>query len=62
MDRISGAKYALKVIDKTKSGLDAPADHEVRILKSVSHPNIIHLFDDFDFKDELFLIMEHVSV
>jgi len=62
IDRYSGAQYALKVIDKTKSGLDAPADHEVRILKSVTHPNIIHLFEDYDFENELFVIMEHVSV
>lgn len=37
-------------------------ENEVSILRKVDHPNIILLVDEFDTKDELFLVMELVRV
>jgi len=62
-DRISGQKFALKVIDKTKdTGRDAPPEHEVRILNMIQHPNIILLMEQYDFSTELYVVMELVDV
>ncbi|XP_063415280.1 serine/threonine-protein kinase DCLK2-like isoform X1 [Mytilus trossulus] len=54
-------QYALKVIDKEKcKGKEQMIENEVSILRKVDHPNIILLVDEFDTKDELYLVMEYV--
>ncbi|XP_065187234.1 SNF-related serine/threonine-protein kinase-like [Sycon ciliatum] len=56
----TGAKVAVKVIDKTK--LDARArEHlfrEVSCMKRVEHPNIIRLYQVFDTPTKLYLVLE----
>lgn len=37
-------------------------ENEVSILRKVDHPNIILLKDEYDTKDELYLVMELVRV
>lgn len=60
-DKKSNKRYALKVIDKTKcKGKEQMIENEVSILRKVDHPNIILLKDEFDTKDELYLVMELV--
>ena len=63
MDLDSSQKFAMKVIDKSKChGRDAPPEHEVKILSSIHHPNIILLFEQYDFANELYVVMELVPV
>ncbi|CAG7825533.1 unnamed protein product [Allacma fusca] len=60
-DLLSSQKFAMKVIDKSKChGRDAPPEHEVKILASIHHPNIILLFEQYDFANELYVVMELV--
>lgn len=37
-------------------------ENEVAILRRVDHPNIILLVEEFDTKDNLYLVMEYVRV
>ncbi|XP_060526690.1 serine/threonine-protein kinase GD17699 [Cylas formicarius] len=58
----SGKEYALKIIDKAKcKGKEDMIENEVRILRTVNHPNIITLFGDHDAKNVLYLVCEYVS-
>ncbi|CAL8115243.1 unnamed protein product [Orchesella dallaii] len=61
-DRKTKSRYALKVIDKSKcNGRDVPPEHEILILTKVSHPNIIVLYEQYDFSNELYVVMELVE-
>lgn len=56
--------YALKVIDKSKTrGAKETRmiENEVNTMRQVKHPNCVRLYDVFDTKDELFLVMEMVK-
>lgn len=56
-------KYALKIIDKTKcAGKEAMIENEVQILRKIKHPNIVQLYEDYDYLNELYLVMELVYV
>lgn len=63
MHRQTGEKYAVKVIDKKKFALnpglrmDSLLD-EVRILKRLSHANVIGIKDVFETDKTLYLILE----
>lgn len=62
IDRTTNKRYALKKIDKRKcKGKEQMIDNEVSILRKVQHPNIIMLLEEFDAKDELYLVMEYVK-
>ncbi|XP_060064382.1 serine/threonine-protein kinase DCLK1-like [Ylistrum balloti] len=62
IDRTTNKRYALKKIDKTKcKGKEQMIENEVSILRKVQHPNIIMLLEEFDAKDELYLVMEYVK-
>lgn len=59
----SRRKYALKVIDKRKcAGKEAMIENEVAILRKIKHPNIVSLHEDYDYPNELYLVMELVYV
>ena len=56
-------QFALKIINKSKcKGKEAMIASEVAILRKVKHTNIIQLIDDFDYANELYLVMELVKV
>lgn len=56
-------RYALKVIDKRKcAGKEAMIENEVSILRKIKHPNIVQLHEDYDYANELYLVMELVYV
>ena len=60
----TGEKFALKIIDKSKTrGAKETKmiENEVQTMKSVKHPNCVGLYDVYDTKEELFLVMELVS-
>ena len=56
----AGEKVAVKVIDKTR--LDTLATghlfQEVRCVKLLQHPNIVHLYEVIDAQTKLYLILE----
>jgi len=53
---------ALKLIDKLKcKGKDDMIYNEVKILKRLSHPNIVKLIEEFDYPKQLYLILELVQ-
>lgn len=63
MHKRTRRKYALKVIDKTKcAGKEAMIENEVAILRKIKHPNIVSLHEDYDYPNELYLVMELVVV
>lgn len=56
-------KYAMKVIDKRKcAGKEAMIENEVLILRKIKHPNIVQLYEDYDYANELVLVLELVYV
>ncbi|KAL1505322.1 hypothetical protein ABEB36_004914 [Hypothenemus hampei] len=58
---ITEKEYALKIIDKSKcKGKENMIENEVRILRTVTHPNIISLLEDHDTKTMLYLVCEYV--
>jgi doublecortin-like kinase 1/2 len=61
--RQTGEYYALKIIDKEIcKGKEHMIASEVSILRKVRHPNIVHLYAEFDFPKQLYLVMELVKV
>lgn len=65
IDRETGDKYAVKIIDKKQFALKGPKREsalfaEVDILKQVSHDNIIQIYDLFDTPESLSIVLELV--
>ncbi|KAJ3009647.1 Map microtubule affinity-regulating kinase [Thoreauomyces humboldtii] len=60
---LTGEKVAVKIIDKSK--LDKTTSkklfREVRIMKLLSHPHIVRLYEVIDTPKELYLIMEYAA-
>ena len=61
----TGTQYACKVIDKRHvemkfSGLMEQFYLEIKVLKFLHHPNIIHLEDTFETSDRIYIIMERM--
>ncbi|KAJ3047661.1 MAP/microtubule affinity-regulating kinase 3 [Rhizophlyctis rosea] len=60
---LTGEKVAIKIIDKSK--LDPATSRklfrEVRIMKLLSHPHIVRLYEVIDTPKELYLVMEYAS-
>ena len=62
--QVTGAKTAVKLIDKTK--LTDVNDRkrvgrEIRVLKRLTHESIIRLFDVVDGRDKMFVVMEYAD-
>ena len=55
--------YAMKIIDKKKlKGKEHMVENEIEIMKLCNHTNICKLIEEFETKDEIYLIMELVKV
>ncbi|CAF3676010.1 unnamed protein product [Rotaria socialis] len=55
-------EFAVKIIDKSKmKGKEYMLDHEINIMYSCNHPNIIRLLEDFETSDEIYLVMELIK-
>lgn len=52
---------ALKLIRKTEHWNDARIQHEISIMRGLSHPHIASIFDSIDAKDYCCVVMEFVS-
>ncbi|KAJ1336534.1 hypothetical protein BSLG_007318 [Batrachochytrium salamandrivorans] len=62
VERSNGQKYAIKVIDKAKcKGKENMIEMEVNILKRVRHPNIVQLYEMYEFGGKIYLVMELVT-
>lgn len=61
----SGEKqeFAMKIVDKSKlNGKENMIENEIAIMKLCDHPNIVKLYEEFETKDEIYLVMEFVKV
>ncbi|KAM4026646.1 serine/threonine-protein kinase DCLK3 isoform 2-T2 [Anomaloglossus baeobatrachus] len=60
--RKTNQEFAMKIIDKAKlAGKEDIIENEVKIIKLLSHPNIIKLLHDFETDNEIYLIMEYIK-
>jgi len=60
--RGSDREYAIKIIDKSKmKGKEFMLDQEINIMYMCNHPNIIHLFEDYETSKEIYLVMELIK-
>jgi len=61
--RESGREYAMKVIDKSKMAKkEDMLENEIAIMKQCNHVNIVRLYEEYETKNEIYLIMELVRV
>ncbi|CAH3193330.1 unnamed protein product [Porites evermanni] len=61
-DKTTSQLYAVKCINKRNlSGKEDAIENEIAILKKVDHPNIIRLWEIFDNKTHLYLVMDLVK-
>ncbi|KAH3762409.1 protein kinase 1 [Pelomyxa schiedti] len=65
IERSTGMKYAMKIIDKYKFKLQTKRKNalleEVKILQKVHHPNIIGIQDVFETPTRLYIVLELVT-
>ncbi|XP_020894639.1 serine/threonine-protein kinase BRSK2 isoform X2 [Exaiptasia diaphana] len=56
-------KVAVKIIDRTKLSEQVllKVEREIAIMKLIEHPHVLGLYDVYENKKHLFLILEHVS-
>lgn len=62
MHRVSGLKRAVKIIRKdllTSAHQRATLDNEIKILKSLDHPNIVRVNEFFEEVKRLYIVMEY---
>jgi Protein kinase domain len=61
--RDTGREYAMKIVDKAKMrGKEAMVENEIAIIKACRHPNIVKLYEEYETKNEIYLVMELVKV
>jgi calcium/calmodulin-dependent protein kinase I len=61
VNKSTGEKVAVKIIDKTQATAESDERRlktEVEILKKVKHPNIVCLKDLYETPQNLYLVME----
>ena len=57
-------QVAIKIMDKSKLVQEADKvriDREIKVLKNLRHPNIVHLYSVIDKEDKIYLITEYVK-
>ena len=56
-------EFAMKIIDKSKlKGKEHMIENEIALMKICNQPNIVKLYEEFETKAEIYLIMELVKV
>uniref|UniRef100_A0A914DLW6 non-specific serine/threonine protein kinase n=1 Tax=Acrobeloides nanus TaxID=290746 RepID=A0A914DLW6_9BILA len=60
---ISGRKVAVKIVNKEKlnESVLQKVEREIAIMKLIEHPHVLHLYDVYENKKYLYLLLEHVS-
>ncbi|XP_034940146.1 calcium/calmodulin-dependent protein kinase type 1-like isoform X5 [Chelonus insularis] len=57
-----GQMYAVKIIDKKAlKGKEDSLENEIRVLRRLTHPNIVQLLETFEDKHKVYLVMELVT-
>ncbi|XP_070138430.1 calcium/calmodulin-dependent protein kinase type 1 isoform X2 [Drosophila bipectinata] len=57
-----GDHYAVKIIDKKAlKGKEESLENEIRVLRRLTHPNIVQLLETFEDKLKVYLVMELVT-
>nr|XP_018916993.1 PREDICTED: calcium/calmodulin-dependent protein kinase type 1-like isoform X4 [Bemisia tabaci] len=57
-----GQMYAVKIIDKKAlKGKEDSLENEIKVLRRLTHPNIVQLLETFEDKHKVYLIMELVT-
>lgn len=61
--RETGHRYAMKVIDKSKlRGKEHMIENEIAIMKACNQGNLVQLYDEFETRENIYLVMEYVKV
>jgi calcium/calmodulin-dependent protein kinase I len=59
VDRTTNERFAVKIIDKSKCrGKEDMIETEVKVLNMVKHENIVRLYEMYQIKDKIYLVME----
>jgi len=60
---VSKKKVAVKIVDRTKLAphILSKVEREIAIMKLINHPNILGLYDVYENKKNLYLVLEHVG-
>lgn len=64
INRQTEEKVAIKILDKKriiKERDKKRIEKEIKILKSLRHPNIVHLYSDIEINSKIYLIMEYIQ-
>jgi len=62
--KYSKKPYAVKYLQKTVKGQNIPRtalDNEIELLRTISHPNIVQLYETMEDQTTIYLIMEYVK-
>jgi BR serine/threonine kinase len=59
----TGKKVAIKIVNREKlnESVLMKVEREITIMKLIEHPNVLRLYDVYENKKYLYLILEHVS-
>ncbi|XP_041460409.1 serine/threonine-protein kinase DCLK1-like isoform X1 [Lytechinus variegatus] len=58
----TGDVFALKVIEKAKvKNKEHMVENEIAIMKHVRHPNIVRLYEEYETRGHIYLVMEYVT-
>jgi len=60
---ITNKKVAVKIVDKSKiqQSVLLKVEREITIMKLIEHPNVLQLYDVYESKKNLFLVLEYVG-
>ncbi|KAJ3275642.1 hypothetical protein HDV01_007645 [Terramyces sp. JEL0728] len=62
IEKKTGVHFAIKIIDRTKcKGKEDMIETEVKILQRIDHPNIVKLYEMYEFEGKIYLVMELVT-
>jgi BR serine/threonine kinase len=59
----TGRKVAIKIVNREKlnESVLMKVEREITIMKLIEHPNVLRLYDVYENKKYLYLVLEHVS-
>ena len=63
-NRQTGEQVAIKIMEKSKIVQEEDKiriDREIKVLKNLRHPNIVHLYSVIKTDEKIYLIMEYVK-
>lgn len=61
VNKLTRKRFAMKIINKKRCRGKEASKTEVTILRKINHPFIIQLLEDYDYTNEMYLVMELVT-